>query len=346
MVPHRDRDARSGPPRGPAGRSSESERGASARARGPERRGGGAKRRRFPSVQVTVAADERDLERLTTRYRVVELDSTATAPLTERTVGMLVDRTPEGFRVDVRAHRVLTQHPTPPESLWVDVRDRIPPSVRAKPQIFSDELSPGVLDAALDRFVAQVAPLQEFGKLGAIIFQFPSYFAPSAKARDYLVWLRERCGELRVAVELRRREWLDTKHRDETLAFLEEHGIVYVCVDAPQGVETSVPPLAAATSDLAIVRFHGRDLAAWERSVDDPLARLAYEYRRADLEPWGPRLEKLAAGGRTVHAIVTTAPADAAARGASLLVKVLTEPPEAKPPPPPKPTRPPRRRRR
>ena len=43
-----------------------------------------------------------------------------------------------------------------------------------------------------------------------------------------------------------------------------------------------------------------------------------------------PRLEKLADGGkRTVHAIVTTAPVDAAGRSASLLAKVLTEPPDA-----------------
>jgi hypothetical protein len=58
-----------------------------------------------------------------------------------------------------------------------------------------------------------------------------------------------------------------------------------------------------------------------------------------------PRLEKLAAGGRTVHAIVTTTPVDGAGRSASLLVKVLTEPPDAKPPEPPPRTGPPKRRR-
>ncbi|MFM8303758.1 MAG: DUF72 domain-containing protein [Actinomycetota bacterium] len=293
-----------------------------------------------------MASDDRELERLTSRYRVIELTTSAAGPLTERTLGLLVDRTPDGFRVDVRAHRLLTQQPAPMEALWPDVRDRLPATLRAKPQVFPDELSPTVLDATLERFVAQIKPLYEFDKLGTVVFQFPSYFTPSPKSLDYLVWLREKCGDLPLAVELRRREWVDTKHREETLGFLEQHRLAYVCVDAPQGTDTSVPPLAVATTDLAVVRFHGRDLAAWERGVDDPLARFRYEYRRADLEAWVPRLEKLADGGRrAVHAIVTTAPGDAAGRSASLLAKVLTEPPGAAPPPEPPRSGPPRRRR-
>src|SRR5688500_13979258 len=82
------------------------------------------RRRNFPSVQITVACDDGDVERLASRARVVELASTAAAPLTERTLRSLVDRTPDGFQVHVRAHRLLTQHATPLDALWVDVRDK------------------------------------------------------------------------------------------------------------------------------------------------------------------------------------------------------------------------------
>ena len=294
-----------------------------------------------------MACDDRDLGQQATRHRVVELASSAAGPLTERVLGEIVDRTPDGFRIDLRAHRLLTQQPAPMETVWPDVRDKLTPALRAKPTVFPGELSPTVLDAVLDRFVAQIKPVYEFDKLGCVIFQFPSYFTPGPAALDYLVWLREKCGDLPLAVELRRREWVDTKHREETLAFLEAHRLAYVCVDAPQGTDTSVPPIAAATTDLAVVRFHGRNLEAWERGVDDPTARMRYEYRRGDLEPWVPRLEKLADGGkRQVHAIVATGPTDAAARNASLLVKVLTEDPESRPAPEPPPrTGPPKRRR-
>ena len=334
---------------GQSARAGQQSRGGQSRggqSRGGQGRGGASNRRKFPKVQFTVACEERDLERLTSRYRVLEYASTAAGPLTERAARNLVERTPDGFVVDVRAHRLLTQHSSPADALWPEVRDKLPQSARGKPVLFPDELPATVLDTALDRFVASIAPLQEFSKLGAVIFQFPSYFTPSSKSLDYLAWLRDRCGELPIAIELRRREWLNTKHREETLAFLEAHKLIYVCVDAPQGVDTSVPPIAPATSpDLAIVRLHGRDLATWERNVDDPVARARYEYRRADLEPWVPRLEKLAGGGRTVHVIMTTAPVDGAGRSASLMAKVLTEPPDAKPPEPPPRTGPPKRRR-
>jgi uncharacterized protein YecE (DUF72 family) len=44
----------------------------------------------------------------------------------------------------------------------------------------------------------------------------------------------------------------------QTLEFLRAHAITYVCVDMPQGYPCSIPPVAAATTDLAEVRFHGR----------------------------------------------------------------------------------------
>jgi len=297
-------------------------------------------------VAFTVSCDEGDLERETERRRVVELAASAAGPLSERTLRHLVERTPEGFVVDVRAHRILTQHPTPMESLWPEVRDKLSPTARTKPVLFPDEVTPIVLDAAFDRFLQQVAPLVEYTRLGAITFQFPSYFTPGSRANDYLEWLRLRCGDLPVAVEFRRREWLDTKHREETLAFLEAHRLTYVCVDAPQGTDTSVPPVAAVTTPgLAVVRFHGRDLAAWERTVDDPVARNRSEYRRNDLEAWVPRIEKLSGGGRKVHVVMATGPTDAAGRNAALCMKVCTEDPDARPPePPPRPD--PRRRRR
>ena len=82
------------------------------------------------------------------------------------------------------------------------------------------------------------------------------------------------------------REWLDTKHREPTLKFFEEHRLSFVCVDVPPGFPSSLPPLTAATTDLAVVRFHGRNGDAWERGADTGDDRMSYDYRRGDLEPW------------------------------------------------------------
>ena len=46
---------------------------------------------------------------------------------------------------------------------------------------------------------------------------------------------------------------------------LRDLGLTYVMVDGPQGLESSVPPVAAVTTpELAMVRLHGRRSATWE----------------------------------------------------------------------------------
>jgi uncharacterized protein YecE (DUF72 family) len=310
-------------------------------------RSGGARnetpRKRVPpAIRIGVSVAPDDVAPRASQLRVLEADA-GLEPLTDRVVGPWVDRTPEGFVVDVRAHRLLTHHPAPVDSLWVEVRDALSPSVRARRQVYADDLTARGLDLALDRFVASLQPVHEFGKLGAVVFPFPSYFGPSTRSLDYLAWLRERSGDLPLAVELRHRDWLDTEHRDSTLKFFEEHRLAYVCVDVPPGFPSSLPPLTVATTDLAVVRFHGRNGDAWERGADTGDDRMPYDYRRGDLEPWAPRLAKLAGAAKSVHVLFTTGAADAATRDARLLVRVLTEEPRPEPPPPPK--KAPRRRR-
>jgi uncharacterized protein YecE (DUF72 family) len=136
---------------------------------------------------------------------------------------------------------------------------------------------------------------------------------------------------------------VDGKQRDTTLRFFEEQRLTFVCVDVPQGFSSSLPPLTVATTDLAIVHFHGRNAGVWERAADTGDDRIAYDYRRGELEPWVSRLTKLASTARSVHVVFTTGRAESATRDARLLVRVLTDEPRPEPPPEPKQ---PRRRRR
>ncbi len=310
------------------------------------RRGGSkpdARRRRVPSglrIGVQVALD--DVVARSSQNRVLEADA-GLEPLSLRVVTPWVDRTPETFVLDVRAHRLFTQHPVPIESLWPEVRDLLSPSVRERRQVYADDLPARALDLALEHFFTLLRPVHEFGKLGAVVFPFPSYFQPNSRALEHLAWLRERAGDLPLAVELRNREWVDGKQRDVTLQYFQEQRLSFVCVDVPSGFPSSLPPLTVATTDLAIVRFHGRNGDAWERLVDTGDDRIGYDYRRGDLEPWSARLTKLASSARAVHVVFTTGAAESATRDARLLVRVLTEEPRPEPPPA---SKPPRRRRR
>jgi uncharacterized protein YecE (DUF72 family) len=318
--------------------------GAGARAaQGGRRHGGGGGRAKVnPRIQIgTVVAPDAVVQRAQ-HARLMEIDASS-EPLSERMVSPWVERTPENVVLDVRAHRLLTHHAAPIESIAPEVRDTLTPALRERRQLYADDLPGRSLDAALDRFLASIAPLREFGKLGAVVFPFPSYFTPGPRALDYLEWLRGRSGDLPIAVELRHREWVAGKQRDATMAFLTEHQLGYVCVDVPPGFDSSQPPLSVATTATAFVRFHGRNTSAWEQGVDTGDDRFAYDYKDVDLEPWKARLEKLAGAAKSVHAIFSGRTSDAASRNARLLVRVLSG--EVVPEPRPAPSSGPRKGR-
>jgi uncharacterized protein YecE (DUF72 family) len=71
--------------------------------------------------------------------------------------------------------------------------------------------------------------------------------------------------------------------------------VTHVIVDGPQGLDSSVPAVAAVTNPkLAIVRLHGRRAATWEGAKVPTVERYRYLYSAEELEPWVDRIEATA----------------------------------------------------
>ncbi len=136
-------------------------------------------------------------------------------------------------------------------------------------------------------FVAAIEPLIEAQKLGCVLAQFPYSFHPTAENRDYLRQLRAGFGDLPLVVELRNAGWAD----DETFAFLRTENLGYCCVDEPR-LKGLMPPIAVATSDVAYVRFHGRNYAKWY-AHNEAWERYNYSYSESELREWTPKLARL-----------------------------------------------------
>jgi uncharacterized protein YecE (DUF72 family) len=119
--------------------------------------------------------------------------------------------------------------------------------------------------------------------------------------------------------------WMDDEHRERTLDFLARHGLAYVCVDEPQGFPSSVPPVAAATADVAEVRFHGRNAEMWEARGVKPVERYDYDYRAEELAEWVPKIRMLHEGGRPVHLLMNNVYRGYAVRGARTLARLLAD---------------------
>ena len=244
-------------------------------------------------------AEER-LNYYTERFDTVEANSTYYHLPAREMVERWAERTPDGFVMHVKAFGVMTRHPVKVEQLPPDLRDEAPLDQRGRVERPSREFRAEIFR----RFHDALEPLRETGKLGGILLQFPSYVVPKPASLDYLEWAVEQLQGDEALVEFRHAAWLDDEHRDETLAFLERHGMTYVIVDAPRTEARNVlPTVVATTSPTAYVRFHGRNAGTWNKRTGSAAERFDYLYSDEELQEWAVQLRELAEKAEVVYAM-------------------------------------------
>ncbi len=123
---------------------------------------------------------------------------------------------------------------------------------------------PGSLEDAFREFRDALGPLEAAGKLRGVLLQYPPGCKKTADALAELACVRPLLEPLVPLVEFRHRSWMTEDERASTLSFLEQHGLAYVSVDSPRTRASNVMPrIAAATHDVAYLRFHGRNWKTW-----------------------------------------------------------------------------------
>jgi uncharacterized protein YecE (DUF72 family) len=225
--------------------------------------------------------------------------------------------------MNVKAFASLTEHYTDAARLPKDLRERLPAPLRDSPRVYPHDLGAELLSEIAARFRDSIEPLRTSGRLGVVLFQYPVWFTCSPTNRDKLTRTRGIVPGCRVAVEFRNATWMNDRHAAETLSVLREHDLVYTCVDEPQGFSASVPPVAEATSDLAVVRFHGRARATWMKAVAAARERFAYLYRDDELREWVPKIRRLADRTREVQVLMNNCFSDYAVRNARTMTALL-----------------------
>ena len=231
-------------------------------------------------------------------FDVVEVNASYYAIPDPRHVRQWVERTPPGFVFHVKAYAPMTGHHPREPTLPADVRALLPARPRRTPrgEIDAGDLPPEALDACFALFRAALAPLEESGKLGYVLFQLAPWVRFGEEPLAYLASLPGRLPGLTVAVEFRDRSWLP-RHQTETLDVLRATGLAHVVVDAPP-TPNAVPRVVEATAPTSVLRLHGRHAQGWLRQLrgDEPTVREKYDYLYADAELRGllPEVEALA----------------------------------------------------
>jgi len=250
------------------------------------------------------------------QFPVVEVDATYYGPPSEQTTALWAARTPKHFTFNIKAFSLLTGHPTKVSAIFKDLRPETD-----KKNVYPGDLTPQAYEEVWSRFLSALDPLVQAGKLGVLLFQFPPWFGIRRDNKEYLLEVAARCKPLRPVFELRNASWFEHGNRDETLDFLRGHRLPFVCVDMPQGHRSSIPPVVAATADVAVVRFHGHSDKWTSKDIHE---KYGYEYSAAELAEWTPRLTDLAAATDHTYALMNNCYRDFAQRNASQLMELLS----------------------
>ncbi len=261
---------------------------------------------------------EKRLRYYARQFGLVEVDSSYYALPARATAAMWADRTPAGFTFNVKAFSLFTQHPTRVAALPADLRPAMVET--GKDRVYLKDVDPAVTEEAWDRFLAALDPLAGAGKLGAILLQFPPWFAISRAHKDYILSCAQRVAPRRVCVEFRNHTWMTGANQAETLAFLAGHQVPYVCVDMPQGYRDSIPPVLAATAGLAVVRLHGHS-GKWDSK--DIHERFGYHYSHQELAGWAARIATLAEEADSTQVLFNNCYRDYAQTNAQQLATLL-----------------------
>jgi uncharacterized protein YecE (DUF72 family) len=230
------------------------------------------------------------------RFDTVEVDSPYYHLPDPAVTGRWAQRTPPEFVFHVKAHKTMTGH------------------------------EEAELETAFAEFRASLEPLELSGKLAGILLQYHPRVVKSREAKELLSRVRPLLEPLVPLIEFRHRSWMEEDERSDTLAFLEEHGLAYVSVDAPRTRASNVlPPVAAATHRVAYVRFHGRNFKTWNIKAEKSSERFNHMYEPQELAEWVEKLSALAEHTEVVYAMFNNNRDDFAPRSAVLLRGLLDE---------------------
>ena len=250
------------------------------------------------------------------QFPLVEVDSTYYYPPRKDVVQLWTQRTPSEFTFDIKAFSLLT-------SIRPGNGTSGGTSTEGKERVYPKDRSTRTLVRQFGR-CSSMRSIRCSGAASSVLCSSSSRpGSPSGARTRTTSWSApNRAQPRRISVEFRHQSWMTEENREETLEFLRQHDLAYVCVDMPQGFRSSIPPVVAATSpELGLARFHGRNREEWESGSVQ--RRFRYLYSERELEDWVPRIRALAEETESTHVVMNNCYEDYAQRNGADLARML-----------------------
>jgi len=177
-----------------------------------------------------------------------------------------------------------------------------------------------ISQADVDEFNRSLEPLSKYGKLGALLAQFPPSFKNDDHGQQILGAVMKTFGQYRLAVELRHRSWSDN---EDTARLLRENNVAWVQIDEPK-FGTSIAQEVPLTADMAYFRFHGRNAKEWW--TGDSETRYRYLYSPEEITELVDRVQAAREKGAMLFAFFNNHWQGYAPRNATDLKKAMQLP--------------------
>jgi uncharacterized protein YecE (DUF72 family) len=273
-----------------------------------------------------VSTPEARLRYYAARFDTVEVDSIFYGLPRREFAEAWVRRTPPEFTFHVKAYGMMTGHEVDERSLHPDLRD-YNYEVTQRGRVRHPD--PRMVERSFEIFREELAPLDEAGKLGGVLMQYPPYFTAKDRAHRErnLAEIESAAAQLDpwpMFVEFRHASWVAEENLEPTMRFLADRGLTFVAVDAPEIPGAPIMPrVSAATAPLGYVRFHGRNAGTWYAKTQTAADRFDYLYTPEELVEWRDPIRRIADETERTYVMFNNCKYDYAPRNAREMAEIL-----------------------
>ncbi|HXG52297.1 MAG TPA: DUF72 domain-containing protein [candidate division Zixibacteria bacterium] len=244
-------------------------------------------------------------------FTTVEINSSFYGPPSERTAAAWASKTPRDFLFTLKLWQKFT-HPS-----------------RIGHGSSAGSWEP-VGPADVDKMRAALDPLQDAGKLGALVLQYPPSFDRAPQNLERLESTLSLFPYCPKAIELRHKSWSD--ELEKTREIVERHRAAWIVIDEPKFAASIRQPFEPVGS-LFYFRAHGRNARTWWRHSES-WERYDYCYSRAEIRQLAAKIANASSrpGLRASFVFFNNHARASAAANAVMMAQELGVPLRAMPP--------------
>jgi len=171
--------------------------------------------------------------------------------------------------------------------------------------------------------------LRKAERLGGLLIQFPYSFSFDEISISHIRKLRDIFSDINCFVEVRHSSWRNQKAYN----FFKESDLTFCTIDQPQ-VGQAIPFEPIIINDKAYIRFHGRNIEAWKKSIsnfgksqtyEEQSSRYKYLYSPGELREIVQEIKSIEKKVKEIHIIMNNHPQGDAVANAFELIHLLEE---------------------